>query len=374
MDEYIKKRIILTKKRLIIVGVIIIIIALLFFVTHESAPKDNLTASKYTLLNKSDVVMVKHGVVDNVIAFTGDLSPLNQTIIASEVDAEVLQVKVAEGEFVHANQVLAILDDTDLKEAVRRQRALLAAKKAIFTLDQKKLDRQKDLFTQGFISKFAYDELQTNYQSSLEAINQEEAAYKQAQKQLSYTIVRAPFAGYIYQKSTDNGQLASKNGKLFALASLDVLQIKAAIPSEQINKIQLGQSVLFRVEASNQEYMGKITRLNPVAETGTRSYMVYIDFDNTKYKLKAGQFVKGQIVLSELSNVDFVQTDAIRDSNSGKFVFTLEQNKIVYKPVQVLLNNNQLNVSAITGLKPGDTVLSGNIISIKPGDLAKIIN
>lgn len=364
------------KKKIVIISSIVIVLVLIFFITHHannSALQVNPNAG-YSLLNSSDVSSVQHGTIEDVISFTGDLSPVNATILSAEVTAQVLAVKVAEGEFVKTNQVLAILDNTDTKEDVATKKSILAIKKVKFALDKQKLERQKDLFDQGFISRFAYDELQTNYQSSLEEINQAAAALKQAQKQLSDTIVKSPFAGYIYQKYIDAGQIATVNGKLFALASLDSMQIKAAISSEQINKIKLGEKVIFKVETSDQTYMGQVTRINPVAEVGTRSFMIYIDFNNRQYKLKAGQFVKGQVVLSELNNVDFIRTDTIRENDNGKYVLILNGNKIQMQAIRVLLTNQVLNLSAITGLKAGDTVLSNNVITIKPGDAAKLTN
>lgn len=362
------------KKKFIVTLVILIIIGIVISITQHGNTSADVKPSKYSLLNNSDVYKVKYGNFNNVIPFTGDLSPLNQTIIASEVNAEVLQVHVSEGEFVHKNQILATLDDSDLQESVRAQNAVVAAKEATFKLDQKKLLQQTELFKQGFISKIAYDELNTNYQASREAINQEKAVLKQTNKQLSYAVVRAPFSGYIYKKYTDNGQLASKNGKLFALASLNEMQIKTAIPSEQINKIKINQNVSFSVETSTNTYMGKVTLINPVAEVGTRSFFVYINFNNDNYKLKAGQFVKGQISITSLPNVNYVSNDVIRGASDSQYVLVLEKNKVVSKPIHVLLTNNTNNVSAISGLNINDIAISASIVNLKSGDLANIIN
>lgn len=364
----------MTRKKILIILVMVIVLGLIIAITRKSNSAINVEPSKYSLLNSSDIYIVKHGNFNNIIAFTGDLAPLNQTIVASEVNAEVLQVKVAEGEFVHKNQILAVLDDSDLIQSVHAEEAIVAEKEATFKLNKKKLLQQKELFEQGFISKIAYDELSTNYQSSTESIKQEEAKLTQARKQLSYAIVRAPFSGYIYKKYTDTGQLASKNGKLFALASLDEMQIKTAIPSEQINQIKSNQPVSFSVETSTNNYVGKVTRINPVAEVGTRSFFVYINFNNDVYKLKSGQFVKGKINITQLSNVDYVSTDVVRSNSNGKYVFLLENNKIVSKPVSILLNNTTENTCALSGLNANDVAISASIVNLKPGDLAKLVN
>lgn len=364
-------------KKTIVISIIVVLVfggGILLSKSKSKRIKQDKALENYTLLNNTDVVSVKTGTVDNVAAFTGDLSPLNQAVISSEVDAQAKKVLVNEGQLVKKGQVLAVLDDTDLHQAVSEQQALLATLKAKSGLDKQKLDRQKELYDQGFISKLAYDELIANYEVSTEAIKQQQATLQRAQKKLSDTTIVAPFAGYIYQKNIDVGQLASKNSKLFSLASLDVMQIKAAIPSDQISNISVNQIVKFRVETSKEIYQGRITRVNPVAEVGTRAYMIYINFDNTKYNLKAGQFVKGQVILNSLATVSYIPTDSIRHNGKDNFVFVLSDNKIISKKVTVLISNYLLGISGVSSLNPGEQVLAGNVLTVKAGDKAKVLH
>ena len=354
--------------------VILLIIMGIGFVLYKKHKVVNTTAgvSNYVLLNPSDIIEVKSGKVNDVVAFTGDLEPLNQTIISSQVDAQVTKVLVNEGELVTKGQTLAILDDDDLKQSVSKQQALLDSAIIKFNLSKNKLEKNKELLAEGFISKLGYDELSSEYQAATEEVNQQRAALVQAQKSLSETIIKAPFAGYIYQKSIDNGQLASKNGKLFSLASLDVLQITAAIPSDRINQINQQQLVTFTVEVDDKVYSGKITLVNPVAQNGTRSYLIYINFDNRVAKLKAGQFVKGQVILDGLDNVAYIPQDAIRNLQSTPEVLVLTADKVLLKPVKVLLTNSVTNISAVSGVVSGEKVIAGSVLSVKAGDLVKV--
>lgn len=363
-------------KRKIIVGVILAAIVVVGVVLHKSdTTKENTTKNANSvLLSNSDITEVKKGSVANVISFTGDLTPLNQVVISSEVDAQVLKVLVSEGQLVQKGQVLAILDNTDLKQALTGQQAVLATSQAKNALDKKKLDKQKDLYEQGFISKFAYDELLNNYQVSREDIHQQQAALERAQKQLSDTVIKAPFTGYIYEKDIDSGQLASKNSKLFALANLDQMQIKAPIPSDQINSIKVNQSVSFNVETNKQVYTGVVCRVNPVAETGTRAYMIYINFDNHEAKLKAGQFVKGQIVLANLDNTLYLPTDSIKYNESLAYILYLNNGVVESRVVNPLLSNALNNTTAVSGVSESSVVLKGNVLTVKIGDKVKIVD
>jgi len=209
------------KKNIIIAIVLLLILILAFMVVKGKSATVTKKTDNAVLLSSVDVITVRQGNVDEVIDFTGDLSPLLQAVISSEVDAVAEKVLVSEGQYVAKNQTLAILDNVELNQAVSSQKAILASAQAKFELDKNKLERQKSLLDQGFISKIAYDELKANYQSSLEAINQQKALLQKLQEQLSHAVIKAPFAGYVYQKNIDNGQLASKNSKLFSIANLE---------------------------------------------------------------------------------------------------------------------------------------------------------
>ena len=116
---------------LIILGILVITFAWKWKATTKAQKTENVI-----LLSFSDVVQVKRGFVDNVVAFTGDLSPLKQSVISPEVDAQVSQVLVNEAQFVTKGQTLVILDDTDLQAALNQQQALLSTAQAKFNLDK----------------------------------------------------------------------------------------------------------------------------------------------------------------------------------------------------------------------------------------------
>lgn len=361
------------KFRYVFMFFIIIALIVALILRFIPAAKSLSQQQSVTLLNRSDIVVAKTGVIDNVVNFTGDLSPVKQTIISAEVDARINKVWVDEGQLVKAGQALADLDTLDLAQAVSQQEAAVASAQAQLLLSQQKKDKEKELLAQGFISKIAYDELVTDYQAKLQNFKAQEALLARTKKQLSNTHITAPFDGIIYQKAVQPGQLALKNTKLFALANLNQLEIRAAIPSNKINSIKVGLPVVFRAETDSESHAGTIARVNQVAEPGTRSYMIYINFANHGAGLKAGQFVKGQIILASLKNQLQISCDAIRDNN-GEYVLSLINDKIISQKVKIILENAANGQCAISGLTPGEMVVAGNVMTVKAGDLAKVVD
>lgn len=355
--------------------ILVTIVVLLIIVKVATKVEQNKIAkSNVSLLNQADITTVKQESISAIVNFTGDLSPKAQTIISSEVDAKIVKVMVEEGQLVKAGQALAELDTLDLAQAVSQQEAQVATAKAKLDLDKQKMDKQEQLLKQGFISQIAFDELINNYEASLQNYKAQLAMLTRSKKQLADTHITAPFAGVIYQKSIEPGQLALKNTKLFALANLDTMEIKAAIPSDQINEVSLGQPVVFKVETDTREYAGKVARINQVAVAGTRSYMVYIEFNNKNSVLKAGQFIKGQIVLKSLPNQSVVSCDALRNIANKQYVLVLKDGLIIQKQVGLILENQQSLSCAVSGLVAGEKVLAGNVLTVKAGDKVRVVD
>jgi hypothetical protein len=64
----------------------------------------------------------------------------------------------------------------------------------------------------------------------------------------------------------------------------------------------------------------------------------------------------------------------MRSSESSSYVLVLKQNKILSKPVQLILSNRQTGVCSVSGIANGDKVLAGNVLTVKTGDSAKIVD
>lgn len=356
----------------IYIGLLIIALLLaIFAIKHRKS--EEIVVKHEILLNKSDVSLSKTESIGDVVNFTGDLNAKEQTVISAEVDARILKIWVDEGQIVKKGQPLADLDTLDLAQAVSQQQAQVAAAKARLDIDKQKMNTQAELLKQGFVSKIAYDELVSNYKSSFENYKAEQASLKRSQKQLSNTHIVAPFDGVVFQKNVEQGQLALKNTKLFAIANLSQLEIRAAIPSDQINRIEVGQKVLFKAEADDTQYPGQVMRVNQVSETGTRSYMVYISFDN-KDKLKSGQFVRGSIIIDTLSNQIVIPCDTIRSNDNGQYVLISENNVILEKSISTILMNKDTGQCAVSGILTNTAVLSANVLNVKPKDTIKLMN
>ncbi|WP_253189439.1 efflux RND transporter periplasmic adaptor subunit [Aquaspirillum sp. LM1] len=337
-----------------------------------AAPTPVPTAAGHPVLKLSvqDVVQVQRSTLADSLPFTGTLQALRATTLAARTEGVAVEVRVREGESVQAGQVLARLEATDLQERVNEQTALVATERARLALTRKKLDKQRELYAQNFISKLAFDELESNFLVSQAQLQAQEAQLARARKALNDATIRAPFAGVIYEKAINPGQRVAVNNKLFALADLSTLEIAASVPSRQIGRVAIGQAAQFGVEGGQAGFAGQVVRINPVALAGTRSFTVFVAVDNRQGQLRGGQFVKGALVLRQASQVLSLPIPALRDSASAQpWVLKLVGQKAVRQPVQLGVHDERANrVEIRSGLKDGEQVLLAGVLGVQDGD------
>lgn len=321
-------------------------------------------------LSPQDLAIASHAPLAERLSFTGALQALRATTLAARTEGVAVEVSVREGEAVRAGQVLARLEAADLQERVNEQAALVATERARLALARQKLEKQRELYAQNFISKLAFDELDSNFQVSQAQLRAQEAQLARARKALEDTVIRAPFAGVIHERAINLGQRVAVNGKLFALADLTQLEIAASVPARQIARIAIGQRARFTVEGGAREFAGQVARINPVALAGTRSFNVFIAVDNRDGQLRGGQFAQGALLLRDAGQALSLPIPAIRDAASAQpWVLKLVGDKAVRQAVTLGVRDDAANrVQIVAGLQDGERVLLAGVLGVQAGD------
>lgn len=152
--------------------------------------------------------------------------------------------------------------------------------------------------------------------------------------------------------------------------NLQKLELEAAVPASEIAKVAIGQSVELRVEGLPQRFVGKVARINPSTQTGSRSVPVYIQIANPQNQLRVGMFAEGLLVLASKSGVLALPQSAVRKDGSGTFVFTIANGKIERRPVTVGasgLAGDEYRAEITSGLDFGTQVIRADMGNLSPG-------
>jgi RND family efflux transporter MFP subunit len=305
---------------------------------------------------------------------SGALTPLNQATVKSKVAAEVKETLVTEGMPVTKGQAVVRLDTADLASRVATQQAALEEAKAKLSLAQKTQDSNLALLKQKYISQNAFDTSSSQVELAQAAVKSAASQLEIARRALDDATVRAPFDGIISKRLVQAGEKVAPDTPLFAMVNLKQLIFEAQVPASEIPRVKAGQGVVFNVDGFNgRAFNGKVARINPAAEAGSRSMTVYIEVANADGALKGGMFAKGGITLEKSQVAPIVPVAALRKESGGSTVYKIENDKVVVQQVKVGLRNEDEGMAeVIDGLAPGSRVLTVNLANVKPGSSVKL--
>ena len=322
----------------------------------------------------SDLVQPQTRELRLSISITGTLQPHNWTTVKAKVAGELKTMLVREGETVRPGQVLARIDTQDAQARLDEKIADLEAGRAQLALAQKNRANNLALLQQKFISQNAFDSVQSNYQVSEDKLRALEAQVALAKKALADTVVSAPQAGIVSQRHAQPGEKLPVDGKILTLVDLAEMEIEAAVPASDIPSIRVGQEVHFRVEGfGEREFHGRIDRINPATQSGSRSILVYALLPNSDGALKGGMFAKGSVTLSQIDAALVLPLSAVREESGKAYVLRIAAGRLEQRAVKLgLRNEDEGIVQIVDGLDAHSRVVRSNLGALRPGAAANI--
>jgi RND family efflux transporter MFP subunit len=153
------------------------------------------------------------------------------------------------------------------------------------------------------------------------------------------------------------------------IVDLQHLTLDAQVPASDIPRVKPGQEVAFRVDGFGERaFVGKVVRINPATEAGSRAMLVYIGVDNQDGLLRAGMFAKGTVVTERSAVRPLLPVGAVRKENGADVVYRVDGGKVVAVPVKLgLRNQDEGLVEVVDGIDAGATVLALPLDGVKPG-------
>lgn len=308
------------------------------------------------------------------LPISGSLVPESQVTVRAKVSAEVAEAALQEGVAVLKGQLIARFTANDLHARLTTQEAAVDEAQAKLGLAQKNRLSNEALLKQNYISQNAYDTTHNGLELAQASLKSALSQKQVAQLALADTQVRSPLDGVISKRYVQPGEKVSPDTALYSIVNLSRLTLEAQVPASEIPRVKTGQKVLFHVDGyGGREFEGKVARINPATEAGSRSLMVYIAVDNADAALKGGMFAKGKLVLEKTAASTTVPLTAIRRVNGADVVYQIVNNLVKMQTVQLgLLSEDEGRVQIVQGLEAGAVVISARLDSVKAGSKVKM--
>ena len=353
---------------------------------------------------------------------SGSLAPNEQTDVAAETSGKVVAVGVDIGSSVRRGQMIVKLDDADFRLRVQQAQAQLeqaiatlhqneakiglrpgqkfnpenvpevAAARSALDLAERNLRRYEKLVETGDISRATYDQqksqrdqmaeqhqalihqAQQNYATvanSQAAVNAAQTQVSLAKRNLTYTVVAAPMAGYVSDRPADVGEYVSPQQKVATIVSVNPLRVRIDIPEQAITQIHVGESVSVSVAAyTDRNFAGRIARVSPSVTASSRTLTVEAEVQNPNAELKPGQFATIRILLPQSEPAILVPQRALRTISGSTYVFVIKNGFAEQRLVQPGQTEGDL-VELKTGVKADETVATSNVDQLNDGAAVK---
>jgi HlyD family secretion protein len=350
--------------------------------------------------------------IASVISTNGKIEPINSFEAHAPAPATVNKVLVAEGDHVKVGQLLVKLDDAEARsQAARALAQLRSAEAALSGIKaggtqeelltsradltkaqaerddaqrnlqaiqklrqngaaspaeveaaqnrQKKADADVQLLQAKVNGRFSSPEVAKVEASAAEA----RAAYTAAQELLHHSNVTAPFAGTVYQLPVKPGSYVNGGELLVQVANLEKVRVRAFVDEPEIGRLAKGQKVEIKWDAiPGRTWEGSLTRIpTSVTMVGTRTVgEITSEIDNSDRKLLPNVNVNVSIISARHDNALTVSREAVHDVDGKRYVYKIEEEKILAQEVQTGLSS-LTRVEVLKGIPEGAVIALGAI-------------
>jgi len=336
-------------------------------------------------LTPADIVTATKGMGTRTLEISGTVKAVDTALVKARVAGEIVRIHAREGEAVKAGERLVEQDTTELDLRLRQAEQQVAASRAQLEIAQRALANNRALVTQGFISATALESSISNEAAAQANLLVAQAAVDIARKARADATLLAPISGIVSQRLAQPGERVSVDARILEIVNLSRLEVEAAVPAEDTVALKPGRSVRFTVEGLEGDFSGRVARLNPTAQAGSRAVSVYLSMD-AHPQLRQGLFARGTVALEQRQGL-WLPASAVRLDRALPYVLALEGGKVSARTVRTGLRSRADNAAAQTGqelagerveilegLTEGAQVLAGSISGVPEGRAWKVAN
>ena len=370
-------------------------------------------------------VIVHREPITEHIAADAILSPLSQAVISSQISAPIARFYVQRGSRVSKGELVATLDNRNLKAAlldnqgsydaaqaqyqtatkatvpedIQKAQLDLAQAKANLTLNQQIVESRKKLFAEGAIPGHDLDTAQAalvQAQANFELTQQHfqevqevggEAALKNAQgqlesakgkylgaeAQLQYSEIRSPIRGVVTERPLYAGETAPAGAPLLTVMDTSSLLAKVHLTQPQAQQLKVGDPASVTVPAIENPINGEVMLISPALDPGSTTVEVWVRLSNSDGSLKPGTAVHLLLAGRTVPNAFVVPAESLVTTPAGnKAVMVVGADGLAHmKEVSVGIQDNGL-IQILSGISSGDQVITEGVYGLDDGTKVKV--
>ena len=360
----------MAKRMILMLGVVVILLTSLgFFKFHQIQTAVQAASSFQPPPEAVTTIVAKRQQWPAQINAVGSVEAVQGVTVSADLPGTVAKIDFESGKYVNKGDVLVELD-------TRQERAQLAAMEAQRDLARVNYSRAEQLAKEGVISRSDYDK------SSAEQ-RQFEANVAELRATIERKTIRAPFSGILGIRKVNLGQYLAAGAPIVPLQSFDPIYVNFGVPQQEAAQVSNGRQLrVTSNEVAGQMFNGRVTAIDSVVDENTRNIQVQATLPNPRHKLHPGMFVQVDLNLGSAQSVIEVPGSAINYAPYGDSVYVVtdlqDKQGHTYRGVRqqfVKVGASRGDqVAIMSGLKPGDEVVTSGVFKLRNGAAVQINN
>ncbi|HEX3716424.1 MAG TPA: efflux RND transporter periplasmic adaptor subunit [Verrucomicrobiae bacterium] len=332
------------------------------------------------------------GDIDVTVWALGTVTPVYTANVSPRVDGQLIKVAYTEGQMVTNNQLLAEIDPTPYQAAVVQGEGQLARDKALLEGAKVDLGRYQTAFKKNAVPKQQVDDELALVHQDEGTVKIDEGTVSNAEVNLGYCFVRAPFTGRAGLRMVDPGNVvhSANTNALVVIAQLQPITV-VFNPSEDYlpemeRQLQAGHQMVVEAWDRDQKQIlakGTFYATGAQIDTSTGTIAIKAMFDNKDLLLFPNQFVNAKLIVETLTNVTLIPTAAIQRNPQGAFVYVITNreatvtnttNQVVSTVTNTFVAMHTIttgvtdnDTTSVQGLEPGELIATDNFNKLEDG-------
>jgi RND family efflux transporter MFP subunit len=310
------------------------------------------------------------------LSLPGTVQALSQATVRSKLSAVVHKVTVREGDSVVPGQVLVELETAPLRALLAEREAGLASAKANLEQAKRTRDANAQLVERNFITQSAFDSADSTYQAQAANVAAAQAQLAQVQLQIDDAVVRAPIGGAIARRFVQDGEKVGMDAQLVSIVDLSRLEVQAQAAVSDVARVMPGAPAIVQIEGlSGQSFKGRVDRINPSADPGSRSIDLYVSFANERNIVRSGMFANVRLHLESDREATTLPLSAIQEDGGQPVAWAIKDGHLARRVVSVGRKDQQAQLAEVLGgVAMTDEVLATRFDNLKDGAPVRIVD
>ena len=350
-----------------------------------------IAASNYLFSSEQEVSLVSASLQspaqsNAILTASGYVVAQRKAAVASKGTGRLVYLGVVEGDKVQKNQIIARLEDNDIRAMLNEAKANLKVQEAELNVADSNYKRQKSLFEARLASQLDVDNAESNYFRVLASIELAKARIEGANVSMENMRIRAPFDGTVLTKNAEVGEIVAplaagvnSRAAVVTIADMSSLQVETDVSESNIEKITTELNCEISLDAyPNKRYKGYVTKIVPTADRAKATVLVKVGFNSYDERVLPEMSAKVLFLTdegpsdNENMELTLVIPQSAMASRDGKSLVYMVKDNIAYE-VEVLSGRKIGSyIEILRGLENGDRVIKNLNDQISDGMSVKV--